>query len=147
MRKLNKVKKLNRKPSHRKAMINNMLTSFLKHERMVSTKARVKVVQQFAEKLITRAKKVDSAQNDMDKLHQKRMIFRTIKDRDIAAKLFDDIGVRNRERPGGYTRVINLPPRKGDASQMAMLELVEYREPQKKQKSSDKNAEKEAKKK
>lgn len=140
MRKRNKVKQLGRTSSHRKAMMANMATSFFKHERIVSTRPKVKALQGYVEKLITRAKRVNKAEAVEAALHQKREIFRLIKDRDIAAKLYDDIAGRNAERNGGYTRIINLPRRTSDAAPMAMIELVEYQEHEKKSKSSDRNA-------
>ncbi len=139
MRKLNKVKQLGRTHAHRKAMLQNMITSLLKHERIVSTKAKIKVLQVYSEKMITRAKKISQAPQPEAALHHKREILKKIKDRDIAAKLFDDIAVRYQQRNGGYTRIINLPARKSDSSKMAMIELTEYREPVKREKSSDKN--------
>ena len=144
MRKLNGVKQLGRTHSHRKAMLANMATSFFQHEKIVTTRPKIKVLQGYVEKLITRAKKVNSETSAEKMLHHKREIFRLIKDRDIAAKLYNDIAQRNSERAGGYTRIINLPRRVSDAAPMAMIELVEYREQEKKSKSSERNATKKA---
>lgn len=139
MRKLNKIKQLGRTASHRNAMFLNMATSFIKHERIISTKAKIKVLQKFTERLITRAKKVNNSSKPEEKLHHKREIFKVVKDRDMALKLYDDIAQRYENRSGGYTRIFLLPNRKSDASKMAMIELVELREKQKLTKSSEKN--------
>lgn len=128
MRKRNNVKQLGRTHAHRQAMLRNMATSLFEHERIVSTKVKIKTLQRLSEKLITRAKMIYKAQTDAEKLHHKREIFKVIKDRDIAAKLFDDIAQRNIERPGGYTRIVKMPRRQNDASEIAMIELVEFRE-------------------
>ncbi len=110
-------RKLNMVSAHRKAMFANMVTSLFKHERIETTVTRAKEVRPVAEKLITSAKKGD--------LHSRRQVMRVIKDKDIVAKLFDNIGPRFAERPGGYTRIIKIGPRRGDASEMVILELVE----------------------
>jgi large subunit ribosomal protein L17 len=119
-----------------------MATSFIKRERIISTRAKIKSFQIIAEKLITKAKKISLAEKPEQKLHYKREIFRFIKDRDMAAKLYDDIAARYSNRHGGYTRIIHLPNRANDASKMSLIELVEYREPEKLIKSSEKKAEK-----
>lgn len=131
MRKLNSVKKLNKTSSHRKAMFSNMVTSLLEKERIVTTKQKAKVLKSETDKVITRAKKnLEIAdKNDPKALHNKRVIMKKIKDRDIVAKLFDDIAVRNKERNGGYTRIYLLGKRRdGDAAEQAIIELVEKKE-------------------
>lgn len=126
MRKRNSVKQLNRVTSHRNAMLKNMAMSLFDHERIVTTRARSKVLRSYAEKLITRAKaNLDSSIKAEDKLHNKREVMRHIADRDIAAKLFDVIAPRYANRNGGYTRIIHLPERKSDSSQMSIIELVD----------------------
>ncbi|MCE9499611.1 MAG: 50S ribosomal protein L17, partial [Leptospira sp.] len=100
MLKRNKVKHLNRNHSHRKAMINNMVTSLFEHERIESTLAKAKVVRSFAEKIITKAKKNLEASKPELLLHSKREVMRTIKDRDVVVKLFGDIAPRYKERNG-----------------------------------------------
>lgn len=129
MRKRNKVKQLQRTHSHRKAMLNNMVTSLLFHEQIQSTVAKAKVARQIAEKLISRAKRnlLDDA-NPADKIHNMRIVNRYIKDQEVLNKLFNDIAPRFRERSGGYTRVLRIGQRKSDASEMAVLELVERKE-------------------
>jgi large subunit ribosomal protein L17 len=107
---------LDRKPSHRKALHRNMVTSLFKHERIRTTKAKAKAIRRTAEKMITRAK--------VDSVHNRRMIFRDLKDKAILAKLFVEIGPRFKERPGGYTRMLKIGPRPGDGADMVLLELV-----------------------
>jgi large subunit ribosomal protein L17 len=109
--------RLGRKPAHRKALHRNMVTSLLKHERIRTTKAKAREIRRTAEKMITRAK--------VDSVHNRRMIARDIKDKAILAKLFVEIGPRFKSRPGGYTRMLKIGQRAGDAADMVILELVE----------------------
>lgn len=108
--------RLGRKPAHRKALHRNMVTSLFKHERIRTTKAKARAIRRTAEKMITRAK--------VDSVHNRRMIARDLKDKAILAKLFVDIGPRFKTRPGGYTRMLKIGHRAGDASEMVILELV-----------------------
>lgn len=129
MRKLNKVKQLGRTHTHRKAMIANMVTSLINHERIVTTKQKAKVLKSFSEKIITRAKNaVNSEDSEQKLLHQKRVVMKTIKDRDVVAKLFDDIAHRVKDRNGGYTRIYLLGRRPGDTAEKAIIELVDKKE-------------------
>ena len=107
---------LGRKPSHRKALHRNMVTSLFKHERIRTTKTKAQAIRRTAEKMITRAK--------VDSVHNRRMIGRDLKDKAILAKLFVEIGPRFKERPGGYTRILKIGPRPGDGADMVLLELV-----------------------
>ena len=116
MRHRKKGRGLSRSPSHRKAVLRNMATSLFRHERITTTTARAKELRPYAERLITLARRGD--------LHARRLAARRIADREILGKLFDDIGPRYRERPGGYTRILKLGNRKGDAADMALIELV-----------------------
>lgn len=109
--------RLGRKPAHRKALHRNMVTSLFKHERIRTTKAKAREIRRTAEKMITRAK--------VDSVHNRRMVGRDIKDEGILAKLFVEIAPRYLTRPGGYTRMLKIGPRRGDASEMVLLELVE----------------------
>jgi large subunit ribosomal protein L17 len=95
----------------------NMVTSLFEHERIETTTAKAKELRPFAEKLITLGKRGD--------LHARRLAGRQIADRDILGKLFDDIAPRFTERPGGYTRILKLGTRRGDAAEMALIELVD----------------------
>lgn len=117
MRHRKKGRQLRRTASHRKAMLRNMATSLFKHGRVETTLAKAKELRVFAEPLITKAKRGD--------LHARRQVARRIRDAEALAKLFDEIGPRYAERPGGYTRVIKLGHRAGDAADVAIIELVE----------------------
>ncbi len=108
--------RLGRKASHRKALHRNMVTSLFRHERIRTTKAKATAVRRTAEKMITRAK--------TDSVHNRRMIARSIGDKAVLAKLFTDIGPRNKGRDGGYTRVLKMGNRLNDAGEMVILELV-----------------------
>lgn len=116
MRHRKKGRNLSRSPSHRKALMRNMAMSLFQHERITTTTARAKELRPYAERLITLAKRGD--------LHARRLAARRITDRDVLGKLFDDIAPRYSERPGGYTRILKLGNRKGDAAEMALIELV-----------------------
>ncbi|MDH4127708.1 MAG: 50S ribosomal protein L17 [Spirochaetota bacterium] len=110
-------RKLGRSSAHRKAMFANMATSLFKYERIKTTLAKAKELKRFIEPLITRAKE--------ESLHNKRLILKKIKNRKILIKLFENIAPRFKNRPGGYTRIIQLGFRKGDNSKLAFIELVE----------------------
>ncbi len=125
MNKGNKVKQLNRDHEHRSAMLNNMVTSLFKYERIESTVAKIKVARSFAEKLISKAKKNIGDVAPAAALHNKREVMKKIKDRDVVVKLFEDIAPRFTGRSGGYTRIVRLVNRPSDNSEMGILELVE----------------------
>jgi large subunit ribosomal protein L17 len=131
MRNKNKVKQLGKTQSHRKAMFNNMVTSLFDHERIVTTKQKGKELKKISEKLITKAKNNLDYSEDQEekKLHNKREVLKVLKNRDVLKKLFEDIAPRFKERKGGYTRMYLLGQRQGDAAEMAIVELVERREP------------------
>jgi large subunit ribosomal protein L17 len=112
-----KGRKLNRTAAHRKAMLRNMAASLFRHERIETTTAKAKELRPFAERIITLAKRGD--------LHSRRLAARKIPDRDVLGKLFDELGPRFAERPGGYTRILKLGARRGDAAEMALIELVQ----------------------
>jgi len=127
---------LERMPAHRKALHRNMVTSLFRHERIRTTKTKALAVKRSAEKLITRAKD--------DTVHNRRIVSNRLYDEGIVAKLFTNIALRMKERPGGYTRIIKLGERPGDASEVVILELVDYKLDA--DSASDKKAKKEAKK-
>jgi large subunit ribosomal protein L17 len=110
-------RQLNRNSSHRKAMFSNMVTSILKHELIKTTLPKAKELRGFAEPLITLAK-VDSVAN-------RRLAFAKLRDRDAVTKLFNELGPRYQDRPGGYLRVMKCGFRTGDAAPMAYVELVD----------------------
>jgi large subunit ribosomal protein L17 len=112
-----------------------MVTSLFRHERITTTKAKALEVRRTAEKMITRAKE--------DSVHNRRLIARRIYDDGVAAKLFSDIALRMKDRPGGYTRIVKLGERAGDATEMVLLELVDYKF-EEKAKKGEKKAEKKA---
>ena len=112
-----KGRKLSRSPSHRKATLRNMATNLFRHERIRTSKAKAKELRPYAERLITLAKEGD--------LHARRQAARKIKDREVLGKLFDELGPRYADRPGGYTRLLKLGARKGDSAEMALIELVD----------------------
>jgi len=126
---------LGRMAAHRKALHRNMVTSLFRYERIRTTKAKALEVRRSAEKLITRAKE--------DSVHNRRIVSSRLFDEGIVAKLFTDIAPRMKERPGGYTRIIKLGERYGDAAEVVILELVDFKL---NADSADKKAKKEAKK-
>ena len=110
------LRKLGRKSDHRKALLRNQVTSLLRHGRIETTVAKAKESQRMAERMITLAKRGD--------LHARRQALAYIYDEDVVTKLFTEIGPNYEERNGGYTRVLKMGPRRGDAAEMAILELV-----------------------
>ena len=124
-----KGKKLRRNTAHRRALLRNLTTSLLDKERIRTTLAKAKAVRPVAEKMITLAKK--------DTLHTRRQALKYIFKKDVVKKLFDELGPRFTERPGGYTRIVKIGPRAGDGAEMAMIELIGS-EFKKKEKKKDK---------
>ena len=116
MRHRNKGRKLNITSGHRKALFSNQAVALFRHEGIQTTLAKSKELRVVAEKLITLAKR--------DDLHARRRAARTIRDHEVLQKLFDEIGPRYVDRNGGYTRIVKLGPRFGDAAPMAYIELV-----------------------
>ena len=110
---------LSRTTAHRRAMTRNMVTSLFRYERITTTKAKALEVRKSAEKLITRAK--------VDSVHNRREVAKFIQDEKVLNKLFTEIGPRMQERNGGYTRVLKLGYRQGDAADVVILELVDYK--------------------
>jgi large subunit ribosomal protein L17 len=110
---------LQRMSAHRKALHRNMVTSLFKQERIRTTKAKALEVRRTAEKMITRAKE--------DTVHNRRIVSGRLYDEGIVAKLFTNIAPRMKDRNGGYTRIIKLGERKGDAAEVVILELVDYK--------------------
>jgi len=132
MRHLVKKKKLRRNSSQRKALLRSLVTSFLEKERMRTTLAKAKAARPIAEKMITLAKK--------NTLHTRRLALRFLYKKDVVNKLFDDIGPRFSERPGGYVRIVKTGPRAGDGAEMAVIELIgaEYKKKAKKKSLKEK---------
>lgn len=125
----NKVKHLNKKVGHRQAMLGNLVQSLFYHENITTTVAKAKVARQIAEKLITRAR---ANQKDgltpAEKVHNLREAAKIVTDKEILHKLFNDIAPRFTTRPGGYTRILRVGQRISDASEMAVLQLVEKKD-------------------
>jgi len=109
--------RLGRRAAQRKALLKSMVTSLFKYERIQTTKSKALEVRRLAEKMVTRAK--------IDSVHNRREIAKTITDDDMLKKLFSEIGPRFVSRPGGYTRMLKLGWRFGDAAEMVILEFVE----------------------
>jgi len=103
-------------PAHQKLMVANLATSLFEHGRVTTTEAKARVLRPVAERLITKAKKGD--------LHNRRQVLSTIRDKGVVHTLFTEIAPHFAERPGGYTRITKIGPRKGDNAPMAVIELV-----------------------
>lgn len=121
MRHRNTGRQLSRNSSHRKAMLRNMTTSLLNHEVIKTTVPKAKELRKVAEPLITLAK--------IDSVHKRRIAFARLRDRDMVTKLFNELGPRYKERPGGYLRILKMGFRPGDKAPMALVELVDRPEP------------------
>jgi large subunit ribosomal protein L17 len=104
-------------PAHQKAILANLATSLFEHGKITTTEAKARVLRPYAEKLITKAKRGD--------LHNRRQVMSAIRDKTVVHVLFTEIGPRYEDRPGGYTRITKIGPRKGDNAPMAVIELVE----------------------
>ena len=109
-------RKLGRPTAHRKAMLRNLVTDLLREERITTTETRAKEAKRLAEKMITLGKRGD--------LHARRQALRFIYDEDVVTKLFEVIAPKYEDRQGGYTRILKLGPRQGDAAEEVFLELV-----------------------
>ncbi len=123
MRHRKRVIKLNREPEHRKALIRNIVRGLFLSGRVETTLARARAARQVAERLITRAKE--------DTVHNRREARRFLVDRVLTNRLFTDIAPVYRERPGGYTRIVKLGPRRGDCAERVILSLVGFGEEKK----------------
>ena len=110
-------RKLNRNSSHRKAMFSNMAASLMRHEVIETTLPKAKELRRVAEPLITMAKS--------DSVHRRRLAFARLRDRDVVTKLFNELGPRYQNRPGGYLRILKTGFRAGDKAPMALVELVD----------------------
>ena len=121
-------------PAHQRLIVSNLATALFEHGRITTTEAKARVLRPVAEKLITKAKKGD--------LHNRREVLKTIRDKSVVHTLFTDIADTFKERPGGYTRITKIGPRKGDNAPMAVIELVteSYTPSAPKKKASKKSA-------
>jgi large subunit ribosomal protein L17 len=118
MRHRHKGRKLNRTWSHRKAMLRNMVTTFLDLEQIETTDAKAKEVRSLAERLITLGKRGG------DDLAARRQALKVIRSKKVVAKLFDELGPRFADRPGGYTRIVKVENRRGDGAHLSILQMV-----------------------
>jgi len=117
-------KKLGRSSAHRTAMRKTMMKELFRHERIRTTKAKAQAMRGYAERMITLAKRGNAA-GEAQAVHARRQAAAKLADPEIVMKLFDEIAPRYADRPGGYTRMLKLGPRNGDAAEMVLLELVE----------------------
>jgi large subunit ribosomal protein L17 len=111
-------KKLGRDSAHRKALYSNLAGALIEHGRIKTTQAKAKAVKPFAEQMITLGKRGD--------LHARRLALAELRSQDVVHQLFADVAPRFADRAGGYTRIVKLGPRLGDAAEMVYLELVDY---------------------
>ena len=132
MRHQNTGRKLNRSSSHRKALLRNLATALIRHEKIKTTDAKAKELRGFADRLVTLGKEAT--------LHAKRRAFDRIRDPDAVKKLFEEIAVRFKDRPGGYTRVTKLGVRHGDAAPVSIIEWTTEPEKAKKKPKGRKKA-------
>lgn len=110
-------RKLGRSPAHRKALLRNLSATLIRHGHLRTTLAKAKEVRPFVERLVTLGRRSD--------LHARRRAMAILPQKDVVAHLFAEIGPKFTERPGGYTRILKLGPRKGDGAPMARIEFVE----------------------
>jgi large subunit ribosomal protein L17 len=120
MRNQNKINQLGRTRAHRSAMLSNMAASLIEHKRISTTLAKAKELRGFVEPLITKSKN--------DTTHSRRMVFRHLQNKEAVTELFREVAPKVGDRPGGYTRIIKTGFRQGDASEMCMIELVDFNE-------------------
>ena len=114
------VNHLGRKSGHRKALLSNMATSLIMHKRINTTVAKAKALKSYVEPLITKSKE--------DTTHNRRIVFSYLKSKEAVTELFRTIAPKIADRPGGYTRVLHVGFRQGDAAEMALIELVDFNE-------------------
>lgn len=129
-------RKLGRITPHRTALLRNLATALFERERIRTTLMKAKELRPYAERLITLAKREDN------RLHARRLVLRDIQDTKVVSKLFESLGARYASRPGGYTRILRLGPRKGDGAEMAIVELLgsEFQPKKKEEKGKKKEA-------
>ncbi|HOP49057.1 MAG TPA: 50S ribosomal protein L17 [Ignavibacteriales bacterium] len=118
MRHRKKIKKFGVSSAYNKALMNNLATSLIKHKRIRTILAKAKALRPFVEKLITKAKE--------DTVHARRIALKDLKDRAVVSELFNEVAKKVADRNGGYTRIVKLGFRQGDAAEMAIIELVDY---------------------
>ena len=128
MRHNKKFNHLGRKSAHRKAMLSNMANSLILHKRIITTLPKAKALRMYVEPLITKAKPENNSTTE-EGSSNRRVVFSYLQNKYAVTELFREIGPKVASRPGGYTRIIRMPEnRLGDASEMALMELVDYNE-------------------
>ena len=128
MRHNKKFNDLGRKSAHRKAMLSNMASSLILNKRIITTTAKAKALRVYVEPLITKAKPENNATTETGSSNR-RIVFAELQNKFAVTELFREVGPKVASRPGGYTRIIRMPEnRKGDAAEMALMELVDYNE-------------------
>lgn len=127
MRHGKRINHLGRKTAHRKAMLANMACSLIEHKRINTTVAKAKALKQFVEPLITKSK-AENNQTTEKGTHNRRIVFKSLRDKNAITELFGAVSEKVGDRPGGYTRIIKLGNRLGDNADMAMIELVDFNE-------------------
>ncbi len=127
MRHSKKGNHLGRKTAHRKAMLANMACSLIEHKRINTTVAKAKALKQYVEPLITKAKAENNVSAEKG-THNRRIAFKSLRDKYAVSELFSVVSEKVADRPGGYTRIIKLGNRLGDNADMAMIELVDFNE-------------------
>lgn len=120
MRHANKVNHLGRTATHVKAMLSNMAASLILHKRIVTTLAKAKVLRRYVEPLVTKSK--------LDTTHSRRTVFSYLQNKFAVKELFNTVSPAIMERPGGYTRILKLGPRRSDGAEMALIEFVDFNE-------------------
>lgn len=118
MRHGDKINNLGRKTAHRKALLANLTKQLIEHKRIVTTTAKAKALRVYVEPIITKSKS--------DTTHNRRLVFSLLQCKESIKELFSAVSEKVADRPGGYTRIIKLAPRFGDAAEMAMIELVDF---------------------
>ncbi len=113
-----KLNRLGRKTAHRKALMSNLSCQLIQHKRIVTTLAKAKALRVYVEPLLTRSKTDDT--------HNRRMVFSYLQNKEAIIELFSNVSEKIASRPGGYTRIIKMQPRVGDAAEMAMIEIVDF---------------------
>jgi large subunit ribosomal protein L17 len=120
MRHRNSNNHLGRKAGHRKAMMANMAASLIRHKRITTTTAKAKALREYVEPILTRSKE--------DTTHSRRVVFSMLQDKEAVTELFREVAGKIGDRPGGYTRILKIGARPGDAAEMAIIELVDFNE-------------------
>jgi large subunit ribosomal protein L17 len=120
MRHGDKINNLGRTSSHRRALLGNLASQLIQHKRIVTTLAKAKVLRTYIEPMITKSKE--------NTTHQRRVVFSYLQDKEAVTELFGNVATKVAGRPGGYTRIIKLGTRTGDAAETAMIELVDFNE-------------------